>query len=261
MSYDIAIVRSDISDDLVFKVTCDWEVRGQWDDFAGTQCNPTYNYSKFFKAFHVHPIDDLHGKSAMIVSTLIDKALSDIRGHSITELGDAYFRKYDGEPIAWGSIPNAIKWLGDVRDYCQTHPDYEFIGHGVGEDENENAVTLGTIRTFDRRYQEPTGERYRKLLEETAELAAVSRRWLDSDRLDGTLRRHMIDEYCDVVEALGTLTIAYDITSREIRLGMTDCEKRFRDGEAGGEKTAEENTIIDGLEELSLRLVERQENE
>lgn len=35
---------------------------------------------------------------------------------------------------------------------------------------------------------------------------------------------------------------------------MGECEKRFRDGRAGGRKTVEENKIIDGLAELSTRL-------
>lgn len=47
---------------------------------------------------------------------------------------------------------------------------------------------------------------------------------------------------------------AYGITDEDIRKGMGECEKRFRDGDAGGRKTVEENTIIDGLAELSTRL-------
>lgn len=254
MSYDIAIVRSDVPDDLAFDIACFWECRGHGDDVAGAQCNPTSNYARFLDAFHVHPVRDLHGRSAMRAATLIDTALEQIRHHAVTELEDAYFRTRDGEPIRWGSIPDAIAWLGEVADYCRQHPDYKVVGHVVWEDDGEPTVGLGTVRTFDDQYREPTRDRYRKLLEEAGELATVCRCWLDSDGRDDTLRRRMLDEYCDVVEALGSLAIAYGITSREIRFGMVDCERRFRSGVSGGAKTVGEEAVIDGMVELSSRL-------
>lgn len=236
MSYDIAIVRSDVPDDLAFDLACLWECRDHGDDVAGAQCNPTSNYARFLDAFHVHPVHDLHGKSALRAATLIDAALSDIRTRSVAELEDAYFRTRDGEPIRWGSIPDAIAWLEEMADYCRQHPDYKLIGQVVWEDEDEVTVSLGTVGTFDDRYREPTRDRCRKLLEETGELATVQR-WLDADGRDDMLRQRMIGEYCDVVEALGTLAIAYGITGREIRFGMVDCEKRYRDGVSGGAKS------------------------
>lgn len=254
MSYDIAIVRSDVPDDLAFDLACLWECRNHGDDVAGVQCNPTSNYARFLDAFHVHPVHDLHGKSALRVATLIDAALERVRHRSVAELEDAYFRTRDGEPIRWGSIPDAIAWLEEMADYCRQHPDYKLIGHVVWEDDGEPMVGLGTVRTFDDRYMEPTWDRYRKLLEETSELAVACQGWLDTDRRDDTLRRRMIGEYCDVVEALGTLAIAYGITSEEIRFGMVDCEQRYRDGKAGGRKTVEQDAIIDAMAGLARRL-------
>ena len=120
MSYDIAIVRSDIPDDMVFMVACDWQDRGLENlDMVGTSCNPTFNYSDFFQAFHVRPTTDLHGKSAIVVKDIIDEALDEIEKKSINELEQKYFLDNTGKVIRWGSIPNAIQWLRDVRDYCE----------------------------------------------------------------------------------------------------------------------------------------------
>lgn len=38
-----------------------------------------------------------------------------------------YFLDVDGKVIGWGSIPGAIRWLRDLRDYCARHPDYKII--------------------------------------------------------------------------------------------------------------------------------------
>lgn len=78
--------------------------------------------------------------------------------------------------------------------------------------------------------------------------------WVADGTSDSRIYDRLVEEYCDVVEALGTFAIAYGITDEDIRKGMGECEKRFRDGDAGGRKTVEENTIIDGLAELSTRL-------
>lgn len=86
---------------------------------------------------------------------------------------------------------------------------------------------------------------------------AVGMDWVADGTSDSRIDR-LVEEYCDVVEALGTFAIAYGITDEDIRKGMGECEKRFRDGDAGGRKTVEENTIIDGLAELSTRLKEAQ---
>lgn len=91
-------------------------------------------------------------------------------------------------------------------------------------------------------------------MEETAELAAVGMDWVADGTSDGRIYDRLVEEYCDVVEALGTFAIAYGITDEDIRKGMGECEKRFRDGTAGGRKTVEENNIIDGLAELSTQL-------
>lgn len=258
MSYDIAIVRSDIPDDLAFDVACDWDKRGsEYWDTLGVKSNPTYNYGRLFTAFHVNPVDDLHGEPAPLVAERIDAALGEIRNHSRSELEREYFLDSSDKVITFGSIPNAVQWLADVRDYCKTHPDYKFVGYCAVET-GYDGVSLGTVRTFIPEYAEPSELQHRKLLEETAELAAAGKAWLeDGMEHDGT-RRHMIREYCDVVEALGTFAIAYGITGREIRLGMAECEKRFRDGRAGGAKADDENRVIDGLERLPKTLADVQ---
>lgn len=254
MSYDIAIVRSDIPDDMVFMVACDWQDRELENlDMVGTSCNPTFNYSDFFQAFHVRPTTDLHGKSAIVVKDIIDEALDEIEKNSINELEQKYFLDNTGKVIRWGSIPNAIQWLRDVRDYCEQNPGYKFIGRGVEMTEH-GLASLGTVRTFAPEYAEPSDRQWRKLLEESAELAAVGMDWVADGTSDKRIYSRLVEEYCDVVEALGTFAIAYGITNEDIRRGMGECEKRFRDGRAGGRKTVEENKIIDGLAELSTRL-------
>lgn len=254
MSYDIAIVRSDIPDDIAFMVACDWQDRGlEYLDTVGTYCNPTYNYVRFFQAFHVRPTTDLHGRSAIVVKDMLDDALKEIGKHSIDELEQKYFLDNNGKVISWGSIPNAIQWLRDVRDYCERNPCYKFLGHDAGEP-GHGSASLGTVRTFAPEYAQPSDRQWRKLLEETAELAAVGMDWVADGTSDSRIYDRLVEEYCDVVEALGTFAIAYGITDEDIRKGMGECEKRFRDGDAGGRKTVEENTIIDGLAELSTRL-------
>lgn len=252
MSYDIAIVRSDIPDDIAFMVACAWQDRGlEYWDMVGTYCNPTYNYVRFFQAFHVRPTTDLHGRSAIVVKDMLDDALKEIGKHSIDELEQKYFLDINGKVISWGSIPNAIQWLRDVRDYCEQNPGYKFLGHDAGI---HGSASLGTVRTFAPEYAQPSDRQWRKLLEETAELAAVGMDWVADGTSDSRIYDRLVEEYCDVVEALGTFAIAYGITDEDIRKGMGECEKRFRDGDAGGRKTVEENTIIDGLAELSTRL-------
>lgn len=178
MSYDIAIIRSDIPDDMAFMVACDWQDRGlEYLDMVGTSCNPTFNYSNFFQAFHVRPTTDLHGKSAIVVKDIVNEALDEIGKHSIHELEQKYFLDKDGEVIRWGSIPNAIQWLRDVRDYCEQNPGYKFIGRGVEMTEH-GLASLGTVRTFAPEYAEPSDRQWRKLLEESAELAAVGMDWV-----------------------------------------------------------------------------------
>lgn len=258
MSYDIAIVRSDIPDDIAFMVACDWQDRGlEYLDMVGTSCNPTYNYARFFHAFHVRPTTDLHGRSAIVVKDMLDDALKEIGKHSIDELERKYFLDNNGKVIRWGSIPNAIQWLRDVRDYCERNPGYKFIGRDA-EIPGHGSASLGTVRTFSPEYAQPSDRQWRKLLEETAELAAVGMDWVADGTSDSRIYDRLVEEYCDVVEALGTFAIAYGITDEDIRKGMGECEKRFRDGDAGGRKTVEENTIIDGLAELSTRLKEAQ---
>lgn len=254
MSYDIAIIRSDIPDDMAFMVSCDWQDRGlEYSDMVGTSCNPTFNYSDFFQAFHVRPTTDLHGKSAIVVKDMVDDALKEIGKHYIDELEQKYFLDNNGKVIRWGSIPNAIQWLRDVRDYCEQNPGYKFIGRGVEMTEH-GLASLGTVRTFAPEYAEPSDRQWRKLLEESAELAAVGMDWVADGTSDKRIYSRLVEEYCDVVEALGTFAIAYGITNEDIRRGMGECEKRFRDGQSGGRKTVEENKIIDGLAELSTRL-------
>lgn len=254
MSYDIAIVRSDIPDDIAFMVACDWQDRGlEYLDTVGTYCNPTYNYVRFFQAFHVRPTTDLHGRSAIVVKDIINEALDEIGKHSIDELERKYFLDNNGKVISWGSIPNAIQWLREVRDYCDQNPGYKFLGHDAGG-LGHGSVSLGTVRTFAPEYAQPSDRQWRKLLEETAELAAVGMDWVADGTSDSRIYDRLVEEYCDVVEALGTFAIAYGITDEDIRKGMGECEKRFRDGQAGGRKTVEENTIVDGLAELSTRL-------
>ena len=259
MSYDIAIVRSDVPDDMAFMVACDWQDRGlEYVDMVGTYCNPTYNYSSFFQAFNVRPTTDLHGKSALVVKDMLDEALTEIGKHSVHELEQKYFLDRDGKVISWGSIPNAIKWLRDVRDYCAQNPGYKFIGRDVELTDSEIA-SLGTVRTFSPDYAKPSDCQWRKLLEETAELAAVGMDWVADGTSGEKVYKRLVEEYCDVVEALGTFAIAYGITNEDIRKGMGECEKRFRDGKAGGGKTVEEDRIIDGLAELSEQLRKAQE--
>ena len=148
MSYDIAIIRSDIPDDIAFMVSCDWQDRGlEYLDTVGTSCNPTYNYARFFQAFHVRPTTDLHGKSAIVVKDMLDDALKEIGKHSIDELEQKYFLDNNGKVIRWGSIPNAIQWLRDVRDYCEQNPGYKFIGRDA-EIPGRGSASLGTVRTF-----------------------------------------------------------------------------------------------------------------
>lgn len=258
MSYDIAIIRSDIPDDMAFMVSCDWQDRGlEYLDMVGTSCNPTYNYARFFQAFHVRPTTDLHGKSAIVVKDMVDDALKEIGKHSIDELEQKYFLDNNGKVIRWGSIPNAIQWLRDVRDYCEQNPGYKFIGRDA-EIPGHGSVSLGTVRTFSPEYAQPSDRQWRKLLEETAELAAVGMDWVADGTSDSRIYDRLVEEYCDVVESLGTFAIAYGITDEDIRKGMGECEKRFRDGQAGGRKTVEENKIIDRLAELSNRLKEVQ---
>ena len=258
MSYDIAIVRSDIPDDIAFMVACDWQDRGlEYLDMVGTSCNPTYNYARFFQAFHVRPTTDLHGRSAIVVKDIINEALDEIGKHSIDELERKYFSDNTGKVISWGSIPNAIQWLRDVRDYCGQNPDHKFIGHDA-ERPGHGSASLGTVRIFSPEYAQPSDRQWRKLLEETAELAAIGMDWVADGTSDSRIYDRLVEEYCDVVEALGTFAIAYGITDEDLRKGMGECEKRFRDGTAGGSKTVEENKIIDGLAELSTRLEEAQ---
>lgn len=87
---------------------------------------------------------------------------------------------------------------------------------------------------------------------------AVGMDWVADGTSDSRIYDRLVEEYCDVVEALGTFAIAYGITDEDIRKGMGECEKRFRDGQSGGRKTVEENKIIDGLADLSNRLKEVQ---
>ena len=82
--------------------------------------------------------------------------------------------------------------------------------------------------------------------------------WVADGTSDGRIYDRLVEEYCDVVEALGTFAIAYGITDEDIRKGMGECERRFRTGKAGGKKTVEEDKIIDGLADLSNRLKEVQ---
>lgn len=254
MSYDIAIVRSDVPDDIAFMVACDWQDRGlEYLDMVGTSCNPTYNYARFFQAFHVRPTTDLHGRSAIVVKDMLDDALKEIGKHSIDELEQKYFLDNTGKVIRWGSIPNAIQWLRDVRDYCEQNPDYKFIGRDA-EIPGHGSASLGTVRTFSPEYAQPSDRQWRKLLEETAELAAVGMDWVADGTSDSRIYDRLVEEYCDVVEALGTFAIAYGVTDEDIRKGMGECERRFRTGKAGGKKTVEEDKIIDGLAELSTRL-------
>lgn len=96
-------------------------------------------------------------------------------------------------------------------------------------------------------------------MEESAELAAVGADWVADGTSDHQLYDRMVEEFCDVVETLGTFAIAYGITNDDIRKGMGECERRFRTGKAGGKKTVEEDKIIDGLAELSVRLRKAQE--
>lgn len=87
MSYDIAIIRPDIPDDVALKVACDWQDRdSEYVDTVGTSCQPTYNYSGFFTAFHVRPTTDMDGKSAFEVMGMVDEALKEIGKHSVHEL-------------------------------------------------------------------------------------------------------------------------------------------------------------------------------
>ena len=159
-------------------VACDWQDRGLENlDMVGTSCNPTFNYSDFFQAFHVRPTTDLHGKSAIVVKDIIDEALDEIEKNSINELEQKYFLDNTGKVIRWGSIPNAIQWLRDVRDYCEQNPGYKFIGRGVEMTEH-GLASLGTVRTFAPEYAEPSDRQWRKLLEESAELAAVGMDWV-----------------------------------------------------------------------------------
>ena len=188
-----------------------------------------------------------------MVKDIINEALDEIGKHSIDELERKYFLDKDGEVVRWGSIPNAIQWLRDVRDYCERNPGYKFLGHDAGGPEHGSA-SLGTVRTFAPEYAQPSDRQWRKLLEETAELAAVGMDWVADGTSDSRIYDRLVEEYCDVVEALGTFAIAYGITDEDIRKGMGECEKRFRNGNAGGRKTVEENTIVDGLAELSTRL-------
>ena len=58
---------------------------------------------------------------------LSDEALKEIGKHSVHELEQKYFLDVDGKVIGWGSIPGAIRWLRDLRDYCARHPDYKII--------------------------------------------------------------------------------------------------------------------------------------
>lgn len=58
---------------------------------------------------------------------LSDEALKEIGKHSVHELEQKYFLDVDGKVIGWGSIPGAIRWLRDLRDYCASHPDYKII--------------------------------------------------------------------------------------------------------------------------------------
>lgn len=128
MSYDIAMIRPDIPDDVTLKVVCDWQDRdSEYVDTVGTSCQPTYNYSGFFTAFHVRPTTDMDGKSAFEVMGMVDEALKEIGKHSVHELEQKYFLDVDGKVIGWGSIPGAIRWLRDLRDYCARHPDYKII--------------------------------------------------------------------------------------------------------------------------------------
>ncbi|MFR8924695.1 MAG: hypothetical protein ACLVG8_01480 [Bifidobacterium longum] len=67
------------------------------------------------------------GKSAVEVRGMVDEALKEIGKHSVHELEQKYFLDADGKVIGWGSIPGAIRWLRDLRDYCARHPDYKII--------------------------------------------------------------------------------------------------------------------------------------
>lgn len=91
---------------MAFMVACDWQDRGLENlDMVGTSCNPTFNYSDFFQAFHVRPTTDLHGKSAIVVKDIIDEALDEIEKNSINELEQKYFLDNTGKVIRWGVSP------------------------------------------------------------------------------------------------------------------------------------------------------------
>ncbi|MBT1162806.1 hypothetical protein JS541_13470 [Bifidobacterium sp. SO1] len=65
-----------------------------------------------------------------------------------------------------------------------------------------------------------------KNLEESAELVEASKRWLKSgsaaDRID------MLSELADVIQTVANLTVAFDITDRELSEALDACRERNR---------------------------------
>lgn len=250
MSYDVAIVRSDIPDDVAFQVACDWPDRGlEYLDRVGAWCSPTYNYSRFLTAFHVNPVDDLHGRNAGVAARLLDKALAEIEHHPIGELERRYFLNGDGKPFEWGSIPEAIRWLRDARDYCAKNPDYRFLGMDGGPD--GNSASLGVVRAFSPEQSRLSDWQWRSLLGKTGRLAVTGLEWLTDGKRDPD---RLVGEYCDVVQALGVFAIAYGITDEDIRAGMGEGERRYCDGTSGGPMTLGERVAVDRMAQCVFAL-------
>lgn len=80
--------------------------------------NYTWNLSKFFSIFQVHPYSHFNGRYAGEVAERITSGLEAIEKMDLATLRE----KYDA-PNKWGDVPSAIEWLKGIRDACLEHPD------------------------------------------------------------------------------------------------------------------------------------------
>lgn len=80
--------------------------------------NYTWNLSRFFSIFQVHPYEHMRDRPASEVAERITSGLEAIEKMDLTTLRE----KYDA-PNGWGDVPSAIEWLKGIRDACLEQPD------------------------------------------------------------------------------------------------------------------------------------------
>lgn len=86
-------------------------------DIADEDFNYTWNMSRFFSRFGVHPYNDMRGRYTEMVADKIDFALE-----AVSKFDDGVLSERYDPDNKWGNVPGAVDWLTRIREACLRHP-------------------------------------------------------------------------------------------------------------------------------------------